>query len=188
MNTNVSIFSKHIPAGVISGMEAFYDEATNTKYLGIDGDIKRFDQWPTKVQNEVVAEFRNDKDSQAYLKAKGVTGFQDQFERWYKCVIGGFDGVPDFNAKGLCPDVYTNTCTNTSCPDRGKLCGKSLQLRNFEVETIQLLSQGYSINQASKRLFVTVPAVKKRVEVINQKLGSRNMASMIATSASLGII
>jgi DNA-binding NarL/FixJ family response regulator len=61
-------------------------------------------------------------------------------------------------------------------------------LKDFEVKTIRILANGFSIQQASKKLFVSVPAIKKRIQTINEKLGTHNMASMIATSAGLGIV
>lgn len=191
MQTKVDIFQNtiRIPAGIISGREGFWDSQTNTKWLAIDGTVKRFDQWPTKIQNETVDAFLQDTESRNYLRKIGITAFSSAFDRWYKCVIGGLDCVPDFNNKNqVVPDAFINTCQNMICDDRGKLCGRKLKLKNFEVQTICTLEKGHSLNESAKILCISLPAVKKRVENINIKLGTRNMASMIATSANFGIL
>jgi hypothetical protein len=190
METNVTKNSNQnpIPAGIISGMEGFWDEETKTKWLAIDGDIRPFDQHPTEIQNRIVTIFLNDTFSRNYLRKIGITAFTEAFDRWWKCVIGGLDSQPDFDSKGLHPDAYINTCNDMNCPDRGKLCGRESMLKNFEVETISVLEKGHSFFKSAQILCVSVPAMKKRVEKINEKLGTRNMASMIATSASFGII
>lgn len=190
MQTKVDIFQNttRIPAGIISGREGFWDSQTNTKWLAIDGTVKLFDQWPTKIQNEIVAIFLNDIASRNYLRKLGITAFSEAFDRWFQCVVGGLDSVPDFSNNKLTPDAFNNTCQNMACQDRGKLCGRTSKLKSFEVQTIRTLEKGHSLNESAKILCISLPAVKKRVENINIKLGTRNMASMIATSANFGIL
>lgn len=177
-----------IPAGIVSGMEGFWDELTKTKFLAIQGVIKPFNEWSSSIQNRIVAIFNNDSYSRDYLRRKGIIAFSEAFDKWWKCVVGGLDGTPDFDNDNLFPDSFINTCNCNECPDRGKLCGRASMLKNFEVATIQTLEKGNSLSQSAMILCISLPAMKKRVEAINIKLGTRNMASMIATSAKLGII
>ena len=167
-----------LPAGIIEGTEAFW--YNNEKWLIHEGVSMLFIQAPTKIQNMVVEIFRKDNRSQHYLVSQGLVQFSEQFDRWYQCVIGALDETPDFINGNLNADAYNHSCTDYSCPLRGKLCSIATGLLNYEVETITVLKQGLTIDQAADELCISVSGLKSRIEKIREKLAAKNMAEMIA--------
>lgn len=173
-----------IPAGIISGIEGFWHDGE--KWIIANGQVQRFHDAPTGVQQMVWRHFFADTYSQHIIKNLGITKLTETFDRWYRCVVGGLDHIPDFGSM-LMPDNYNNMCTDTSCTLRGKLCSRGVGLKNYEVETLRELESGESLEHAASDLCISLPAIKSRVEKIKEKLHAPNMAAMVATSARLGI-
>lgn len=177
-----------IPAGIIEGIEAFYDEKSETNWVVIDGHSMPFSDAPGTIQRLFANAFLNDHLSRKYLKEKmGITAFSKGFETWLKCVAGGLDHVPDIVNGKFVADGYNNTCTDYDCPNRGKLCSLAAGLKNYEVKSILALKKGMSIDEAADDQCVSVAGMKSRVEVIKLKLGANNMASMMARATEIGI-
>lgn len=179
-----------IPAGVLEGTEAFWiDEDTkNQKWLIHNRQSMRYCEAPTKVQNQIAMMFLNDKHSRNYLEnVLGITAFSIAFDRWYKCVVGALDGTPDFVNGCLEPDGFNSSCRDMECEHRGKLCSVAAGLKFYEVSTLALLKQGLTIDQVARKLYLSVAAVKSRIEKIKEKFETNNMASTIARAVELGI-
>ena len=177
-----------IPAGIIEGIEAFYDEKSKQNWVVIDGSSMPFDKASGNVQRLFAEAFLNDNRSRNYLEKKmGITSFREGLEVWLKCVAGGLDHVPDIANGVFQADNYNNTCTETECPHRGKFCGITTGLKDYEVESIKALKRGLSLEAAAGELCVSAAGMKSRVEVIKLKLGAKNMASMIGKAAEMGI-
>jgi hypothetical protein len=175
----------NIPAGIIEGTEAFW--FNNQKWLIHEGKATKFEDAPVKVQNMIAMAFLNDKKSRDYLKKMGVTAFSKGMDMWYRCVLGALDGTPDFKNGKFTPDAYNSACTDTKCPHRGKFCSLGPALKNFEVATIDALKGGFTIEQTATLLFISPATLKSRLEKIKEKLGARNMASMMARATELGV-
>ena len=99
---------------------------------------------------------------------------------WYHCRIGALDESPDFIDGRLNADAYNHMCTDYDCPLRGKLCSLSTGLKNYEAETIAVLEEGLTIEQAADKLCVSVAGLKSRIEKLREKLNAKNMAELIA--------
>jgi len=176
-----------IPAGITTGTEAFYIDGV--KWLIHNGESKPFDQFPSKIQNAIVEVFKNDLESRSMLFKMGFKGFSEQFENWYKCVVGGLDSIPDFsNWEQLSADVFANTCPEKDCPMRGKLCGRKVGLNYSEVARIRSFAEGHTIIEVAHEHFITEAAVKSSIERIHMKMNTRNMAQTIAVCGQMGII
>lgn len=176
-----------IPAGITNGTEAFWLDGE--KWLIHNGEAKPFNQFPTAIQNQIVDLFANDTQSRSILQKHGIKGFSQQFDTWYKCVVGGLDNTPDFtNWQQLTADSFANTCPETNCPMRGKLCGRAMALNNIEVDTIRFFAKGYTIGQVAKEQFVTEAAIKSRLNTIHYKTQTRNMASLMVVATVNGVI
>lgn len=183
MSTNLN----KIPAGITNGTEAFWLDGE--KWLIHNGEVKPLNQFPTSVQNRIVDLFALDTESRDVLKKNKIYGFMEQFDAWYKCVVGGIDNTPDFiDWSHLTSDCFANTCSETNCNMRGKLCGRSMGLNSIEIETIRCLSRGSTIAQVAKEQFVTEAAIKSRINTIHYKTKSRNMAELMAVTARAGVI
>lgn len=117
----------------------------------------------------------------------GITGFTAAFDTWFKCRIGALDETPDFKDGNLTADAYNHACADNNCPHRGKLCSLTPGLRNYEVETLQAIKRGETIEQMSETLHTSVPGLKSRITRIREKLGANNMASMVAKAVEFGI-
>ncbi len=179
--------SNQIPAGIASGMEPFFFEGE--KWLIYNREVKPLDQFPTKIQNTVVSFFESDTESLSILNGMGIKTFPAQFDRWYMCVVGGLDAIPDISDFGkLTPDVFANTCNETDCKMRGKLCGRAVGLNSVEVATIRSFAKGRTIKEVAREHFITEAAVKSRMDKIHVKLNTRNMAQTIAESSAMGVI
>jgi len=186
MDTKVTKTDKSpIPAGIFSGIEAFYHEGE--KWVIAHGTTYSFHEAPSTIQQQVWKAFTADKKSLAYLTKMGLTKHREVFERWYKCVIGGLDSIPDLVDDKLTPDAYNNMCSDLHCPHRGRLCSCITGLKNYEVATIVALRNGESMERAASKLCVSLPGMKSRVEKIKEKLQVPNMAALMAFSANIGI-
>jgi len=177
--------SAKLPAGIVEGTEAFW--ISGEKWLIHEGSTMKFTEAPAKVQNMIVEIFRNDDQARKILKKEGLVKFSEQFDAWYKCRIGALDNTPDFLNGKLNVDAYNSACTDMECPMRGKLCSVSAGLRNYEVQTIKLLQQGYSVKKAANKLSLSHAGMKSRVELLKQKFDAVNMAEMITRATALGI-
>jgi len=185
MSTKLEISSNsQIPAGIFSGIEAFYFEGE--KWVISHGSVKRFHECDSSVQQPIWKAFMADKQSMAYLAKIGITKASEVFERWYRCVVGGLDSVPDFGTH-FTPDAFNNLCADYKCPHRGLLCSRATGLKNYEVETIAELKRGESVERASHRLFISPRGMKSRVEKIKEKMNVPNMAALMVTATQLGI-
>lgn len=176
------------PAVMMEGIEGFWHN--DEKWVRIERQFMRFTEAPTKIQNLFAEGFRSDDYSRNYMKKHmGITGSHEQFDQWFKCVLGGLDNIPDISADGnLVPDAYNNLCTDTSCPHRGKFCSVRTGLKNYEIETIMALEDGRTFEQAAHDLFLSRPGLNSRVEKIREKLGAANTPQLIAKAARLGIL
>jgi DNA-binding CsgD family transcriptional regulator len=175
-----------IPAEIIEGIEPFW--FNNEKWVLINkNEAIQFHKAPGKVQRMIVEECIKDKASREYMRKHGISGLSNELDTWYKCVIGGLDNTPDFLKGKFTPDAYNNMCTDFECPHRGKLCGVRSGLKNYEVQTIAALKQGWSIEITADLLCISVAGMKSRIEKIKEKLGATNMASLIAIASELGI-
>lgn len=174
-----------IPAGIFSGIEAFWHEGE--KWVIANGTVQRFHEAPSTVQQPIWRAFTNDKQSLAYLSKMGLTKASETFDKWYRCVIGGIDHVPDILKDKFSPDAYNNMCADHACPHRGRLCGLASGLKSRDVETLAILEHGESMERAAQHLFITPRGVKSRVEKMKEKLNAPNMGALMAIAAQLGI-
>lgn len=177
--------ANNIPAGIFSGIEAFYHEGQ--KWVIANGSTNRFHDCDSSVQQPIWKAFLNDKQSLAYLSRIGVKKASEAFDRWYQCVIGGLDHVPDFHNDKLTPDAYNNLCADMQCPHRGRLCSRATGLKNYEVETLVALKHGKSIEDTASDLCISFPGMRSRVEKIKEKLNVSNMAALMAVTVEIGI-
>jgi len=95
--------------------------------------------------------------------------------------------VPDFVNGKFVADGYNNTCKDFDCPHRGRFCSLKAGLKTHEVATISALKGGYTIKQTAAMLCIEESSLKSRILKIREKLGARNMASMMSRAAELGI-
>lgn len=174
-----------IPAGIFSGTEAFWHNGQ--KWVIANGSTKLFYECDSTIQQPIWRAFLADKQSHAYLKKIGITKASEAFDRWYRCVVGGLDHVPDFDKGKFTPDTYNNMCADHSCPHRGRLCSRATGLKNYEVETITALIKGTSLEQSASDICVSLPGMKSRVEKIKIKMDCANMAALMYQSAKIGI-
>lgn len=187
MKANVMITNetKKLPAGIFEGVEAFWHNGE--KWVIAGGMVSRFNEAPAKIQNMIAEAFLADKKSRNYLQKMGITSFEKGMDMWYKCVVGALDCTPDFLKDKFTPDAYNSTCTDYDCPHRGKFCSLGPALKNYEVATIAALKGGFTIEQTATLLYISPAALKSRLNVIKEKLHARNMASMMARAAEIGI-
>lgn len=177
-----------IPAGIIEGIESFFDEEKKESWVIVDGKAMLFHKAPGNIQRMFAEAFMNDKKSREYLvKKMGITAFSEGFERWMRCIAGGLDHVPDFENGKFVADGFNNTCTDYECQHRGKFCSQKAGLQNHEVNTIRALKLGKSIAATASDLHVSKAGMKSRIEKIKIKLDASNMASMMAKAAEIGI-
>lgn len=175
---------KTIPAGIFTGIEAFWHEGE--KWVIANATVKRFDDCESAIQRPIYKAYAADNKSLSYLAKIGLTTDSEIFDRWYRCVVGGLDHVPDFDLK-FTPDSYNNMCGDYLCPHRGRLCGRASGLKNYEVETLAALKQGESLERTAMAICVSLPGMKSRVEKIKEKWDVPNMAALMATATQLGI-
>ena len=177
--------TKKLPAGILEGTEAFW--YNDEKWVVHEGNVTRFSEAPIKVQNMIGMAFLKDKKSRAYLEKIGYTAFSKAMDRWYKCIIGALDEMPDFINGKFTPDAYNRTCTDYDCPHRGKFCSLGPGLKNFEVQTVVVLKKGKNIKDTASELFISEAGLKSRIEKLKEKLRAENMAQMIAKAVEFGI-
>jgi len=176
---------QRVPAGLITGIEAFW--YNSEKWVIANGTTSRFVDAPPVIQQTIAKAFQQDAESIAYLSKMGLTRFTETFDRWYQCVVGGLDNVPDFENGTLKSDAYNNMCIDSNCPHRGKLCSRALALKNYEIETIVALKQGHNLEITASQLCISLPGMKSRVEKIKETLHVPNMAALMAYAAEIGI-
>lgn len=175
-----------LPAGVVGkGIEAFW--YNNEKWLIYKGHSMRFIEASITIQNMIVMCFRMDKESRTVLTKMGITKFHEQFDTWYKCVVGALDHEPDILNDQLRADVYNSSCQNFECHWRGLLCGRASGLRSHDVQTIIELQRGLTAQQIANQLHLSVAAIKSRIEKLKLKLGVPNTAALVARASELGI-
>jgi DNA-binding CsgD family transcriptional regulator len=174
-----------LPAGIFEGTEAFWHD--NERWIIHEGKVMRFTEAPTKIQDMIAMAFLKDKKSRAYLEKIGYTASSKAMDRWYKCVIGALDEIPDFIDGKFTADAYNRTCTDYDCPHRGKFCSLGPGLKNYEVKTIVALKNGKTIKETASKLFISEAGLKSRVEKLKEKLEAENMAEMIAKAVEFGI-
>ena len=174
-----------VPAGLIMGIEAFW--YNSEKWVIANGTTSRFEDASPSVQQAIAKAFQQDTESIAYLAKMGYTKFTETFEKWYQCVVGGLDNIPDFDNGKLKADAFNNMCHDQNCPHRGRLCSRASGLKDYEVETLSALKLGESIPQTAKRLCISEAGMKSRLNIIKGKLHAPNMASLMAKSVELGI-
>lgn len=190
-NVRENLNPAKLPAGLIGEEEeAFWveNDPIDKKWIAINGVVKRFCDWPLKVRNQWCMHYFNDTENRDYIENRlKLKGFQEPFERWWKCVHGGFDSVPDVKNGKICPDAYNNMCTERNCPDRGKLCGKISKLNNQDVQTLSALTQGETFRNTADYLYISEAGLKSRVTKLRQKLEAKNTPALTARAAQIGI-
>ncbi len=175
-----------IPAGIIDGVEAFCYKGE--KWVAIDRQAIPYHEAPGRIQRMIANAFLNDKPSQDYLKNKmGITSFEEGFEKWYHCVVGAWDNVPDFLQGKFTADGYSSHCLKTDCIHRGKFCSVATGLRHWEVATINALKLGLSVEKTAPLLNISVSGLKSRIQQLKEKLDAKNERSLMAKATELGI-
>lgn len=106
--------TQNIPAGLFICAEAFWYQ--NEKWVLANGTKSRFSESTPKVQQTIWKHFLADKQSHSYLAKMGVVKVSETFDRWYRCVVGGLDSVPDFLETRFEEDAYNNLCNDHTCP------------------------------------------------------------------------
>lgn len=174
-----------MPAGIINGTEAFWFKGE--KWVIHQGQTMRFDNAPGAIQRMIANAFMNDVVTRAYLKRMGCVTFSIAFDRWYRCRIGSFDGIPDFIDGKFTPDAFNSACKDFQCTHRGRLCSLTPGFKNYEVNTIRELKKGDTIEHTAKALFISTPGLKSRLEKMKAKMGARNMAQLMAKAVEYGM-
>ena len=180
-NHRLAIF----PAGIIEGIEGFWH--AGEKWVMVEGTKMKFEDAAGNVQRLFADAFMNDKPSQNYMKSHGVMKFSEGFDWWFRCVVGAYDFEPDFNEGKFTPDSFNNTCTETDCVHRGKLCGRASGLNAVDMKTLLALKQGANFRQTADMLFVSEAGLKSRVTKLRQKVECNNTAALTARAAEIGI-
>lgn len=180
-NHRLAIF----PAGIIEGIEGFWH--AGQKWVMVEGTKMKFEDAPGNVQRLFADAFMNDKPSQNYMKSHGVVKFSEGFDWWFRCVVGAYDFEPDFNNGKFTPDSFNNTCTETDCVHRGKLCGRASGLNYNDVKTLAAVSAGDTINTTAAKLYISAAGLKSRMSKLREKLEARNEAALTAHAARLCI-
>lgn len=188
METKVQHFgeSANLPAGIFSGTELF---AHNGEMYAIrNGSRMLFQDLPSMEKRNFVEMYMQDKAGQDFIRQQfGVIGFESGFKQWLFCKFGSLDGDPDGIDGRITPDSYNSACLRTDCSGRGKFCGTVAGLKSYEVETLAALRQGLSAKQIAARLYLSVPAVKSRIERLKEKFRVANVVALVAMAADLGI-
>jgi DNA-binding CsgD family transcriptional regulator len=187
MKANVVINNetKKLPAGITEGVEAFWHNGE--KWVIAGGVVSRFNEAPAKIQNMIAKAFIADKRSRRYLEKIGITGFENGMDMWYKCVLGTLDGPPDFLNGKFTGNAYNGACKDFECPHRGKFCSLKPGFKNYEIATLEALKGGFTLEQTAALLCISLPGLKSRIKKMKEKLGARNMASLIAKANAYGI-
>lgn len=186
MTAKLQISSKSpIPAGIFSGIEAFW--YNDEKWVIAHGEVRRFDECDSSIQQPIWKAFLNDKQSLGYLSKIGIKKASESFDRWFRCVVGGLDAIPDVLNDKFTPDTFVNTCADNHCPHRGKLCSCAAGLLNYEVETIAALQTARNMQHAAESIHISLPAIKSRIEKLHIKLDVNNSIAMMHRAAQLGI-
>ena len=177
---------KNIIARMMKGIEPFY--INGEKWVDAFGRKVRFYEADEAIQSEIRRCYENDERSHNYMKrVLGITNEEEQFETWYKCVVGGLDQEPDIINGVFNPDKFNNLCFESICSHRGKFCGTRSGLKDYEVETLTLLKQGHTIEQGAQKIHVSVPGFKSRIDNLKIRLDAANMAALISIASDLGI-
>ena len=95
-----------MPAGIFDGIELFWHNGQ--KWLIEDGVKTKFEDAPIKLRDMIVDVFLHDTHSIKCLKKIGITGFEKGFERWWRCVPGALDSIPDFKNGKFTADHYNH--------------------------------------------------------------------------------
>lgn len=175
-----------IPAGLIGeGIEVFW--CNNEKWVLTQGIRYRYNEAPSHVKSVILRAFQNDRQSLAYMAKIGLKTANEMFDRWYRCVVGGLDHVPDFGNKMFTPDAYNNMCSDSKCPHRGLLCGRTCGIRSWQAETIKAIKDGCTMEKAAEKVNVTHSAVRSRVTKMLEQTGMHTTAQLICWATELGI-
>ncbi len=188
METNVRNLgqSPNIPAGIFLGIELF---AKDGKMHAIYKGIKiEFEYLPSVEKRKFLDLYIADKEGQKFIREElGITGFESGFKQWLFCKFGSLDGDPDLVDGQITPDSYNSACRRTNCPGRGKFCGTTVGLKDYEVETLRELKSGKTAKEIASTLNVSVSAVKSRVEKLKERFAVANGVALIASVTELGI-
>lgn len=187
MNANVTKTDKSpILAGMIGdGIEPFWYE--NEKWVLANGVVYRYNDAPTHIKAEILQEFIKDRQSHDYMAKMGITVANEVFERWYQCVVGGLDHVPDIRKEVFTPDAYNNLCADTKCEHRGLLCGRASGIRSWQAETIRAIKDGCSMEKAAEKVHVSHAAVRSRVSKMFEQTGVHTTAQLMCWATELGV-
>jgi len=176
--------NEKVPAGIFSGIEAFWYE--NEKWVIAHGTVKRFHECDSTIQQPIWKAFMADKQSLAYLAKIGITKSSEVFDRWYRCVVGGLDHIPDFDLK-FTPDAYNNMCADMQCPHRGRLCGRESGLKNIEVETLSALKSARNMEQAASDVHISLQGFKSRIVKLHEKFEVPTTIALMSVTSQLGV-
>lgn len=105
---------------IIKDTEAFWHN--NEKWVIYKGNAMPLSEAPICVQDTIALIFLRDKKNRDYLKKIGYTSFAKAYDRWYQCVFRGLSKDSSFRNAKLKPEMFTWSCDDHKCNDRGKLC------------------------------------------------------------------
>lgn len=153
-----------------------------------EGKVIEFNQLPLNIKLKFYEEYRSDKLSQHVIKFEfNITNDNEAFKQFRYCRYGSYDNNPDFIEGKLQKAEFNNVCRKLNCPGRGIVCKNPKGLKNYEVDTLRLLSIGKTIKEISKILFISVSGLKSRLKTIYFKLNANNKAQAISIASELGI-
>lgn len=188
METNVQQNgqSANIPAGIFSGTEIFVQ--SGQMYAMHNGVRLLFKNLPSVEKRSFVSMYMQDKESQDFIRKQfGCTGFESGFRQWLFCKFGSFDGDPDSIDDHITPDTYNSACLRMDCPGRGKICGRTIGLKGYEVATLRELKSGKTVKEVASALCISEPAVKSRIEKMKEVFNVSNVVALVAMATELGI-
>lgn len=111
---------KRLNLDIIKDTEPFWHN--NEKWVIYKGNAMPLAEAPICVQDSIALIFLKDKKKRDYLKKIGYTSFAKAYDRWYRCVFGGFSKDSEFRNGKLEPGMFCWSCDDHTCSDRGKLC------------------------------------------------------------------
>lgn len=187
MNTNVAIPAgmSNLPVALMCNTEFF---TKNGHVMAIhNGKTMDFFNLPEEIQQAAFKLYEQDVNGKKMLRKMGYIGMAKAFPKWLACKFGSLDGVTDFENGKLQPDFFNASCTSTTCPFRGKLCGTQSAITREDYNTLSLVVQGFSAKLIADRLNLTHAGVKSRLEVLKLRFNAVNLPSLAAKATLLGI-
>ena len=191
MNTNVTIprGTTNLPAGILGGCELFADN-NKKMYAMYNGSAYSFEDLPSAIKRIYSNAFLADNYGKRAMKKMGYITFEAAFKQWLWCKFAPLDADADLNDQGeIAPDDYNRNCSDYNCAFRGKVCNVPMGLKNFEILTLTYVVNGFSDSLIADKLFLSVAAIKSRLEKLKLAFNVPNRAALSAAAAiKFGII